>query len=122
MSKGQTNVLQEKMPMQELTAILKQLLSGEAIETHALDAYPHMRASVKQLAQQRTQAVQRLLVAEGLAREQTAQLERGGQAFEALRQQLEQTRCGEETLEVKSGSLPSVALTRGAVLGEGASG
>ncbi|PNB76463.1 histidine kinase, partial [Pseudomonas sp. FW305-BF6] len=45
--------------------------------------------------------VQRLRVAEELARNQTFQLERNEQALETLRQQLEQARCREQALEVE---------------------
>lgn len=91
----------KKIPMQELTAILKQLLAGEAIETRALDACAPLQAGLEQLAQQRAQAAQRLFLAEELTRDQTARLERTEQAIEAFRQQLEQARRREEALEVE---------------------
>lgn len=91
----------KKIPMQELTGILKQLLAGEGVETQALVAHPHVQACLEQLAQQRALAAQRLLVAEGLACDQSAQLERSEQVIEVLRQHLEQARCREQTLEVE---------------------
>lgn len=56
---------------------------------------------LEQFTQEKAQIVQRLRVAEELARNQTFQLERNEQALETLRQQLEQARCREQALEVE---------------------
>jgi PAS domain S-box-containing protein len=87
--------------MQELTGVLKRLLTGEAVETQALFAYPHVQVCLEQLVQQRAQCAQRLLTAEGTVRDQAVQLKHSEQALEALCLQLEQHRRREETLEVE---------------------
>jgi PAS domain S-box-containing protein len=56
---------------------------------------------LEQFTQEKAQIVQRLRVAEELAKDQTFQLERSEQALETLRQQLEQARCREQALEVE---------------------
>ncbi|KPU56017.1 methyl-accepting chemotaxis (MCP) signaling domain protein [Pseudomonas fluorescens] len=56
---------------------------------------------LEQFTQEKAQIVQRLQVAEELAKNQTFQLERSEQALETLRQQLEQARCREQALEVE---------------------
>ena len=47
---------------------------------------------LEQFTQEKAQIVQRLRVAEELAKDQTFQLERSEQALEAFRQQIEQSR------------------------------
>ncbi|KQV22688.1 histidine kinase [Pseudomonas sp. Root329] len=66
-----------------------------------LAAYPDAKACLQQLAQQRAQASQRLIAVEELVRDQTAQLERDGQALEALRLQLEQSQHREHAFEAE---------------------
>jgi len=56
---------------------------------------------LEQFTQEKAQIVQRLRVAEELAKDQTIQLERTEQALETLRQLLEQARCREQALEVE---------------------
>ena len=56
---------------------------------------------LEQFTQEKAQIVQRLRVAEDLAKDQTGQLERSEQTFETLRQQLEQARSREQSLEVE---------------------
>src|SRR5471030_3184022 len=87
--------------MQELTEVLQRVLAGGACEALLLGAYPQVQACLEQFAQQRAQAEQRLLVAEGLAEGRIGQLARSEQLIETLRQQLEQTRYREQALEVE---------------------
>jgi PAS domain S-box-containing protein len=56
---------------------------------------------LEQFTQEKAQLVQRLRVAEDLAKDQSCQLERNEQALETLRQQLEQARSCEQALEVE---------------------
>ncbi|EJM06883.1 PAS domain S-box [Pseudomonas sp. GM102] len=56
---------------------------------------------LEQFMQEKAQLVHRLRVAEGLAKDQTGQLERSEQALETLRQQLEQAQYREQALEVE---------------------
>jgi len=87
--------------MQELTEVLQRVLAGGACEALLLGAYPQVQACLEQFAQQRAQAEQRILVAEGLAEGRIGQLARSEQLIETLRQQLEQTRYREQALEVE---------------------
>jgi PAS domain S-box-containing protein len=56
---------------------------------------------LEQFTQEKTQIVQRLRVAEDLAKDQTGQLERSEQALETFRQQLEQAQYRVQALEVE---------------------
>jgi PAS domain S-box-containing protein len=56
---------------------------------------------LKQFTQENAQLVQRLRVAEDLAKDQSCQLVRNEQTLETLRQQLEQARSREQALEVE---------------------
>jgi PAS domain-containing protein len=91
----------KNIPMQQLAEILARLLAGEALEAQALHAYPLVQACLEQLAQQRAQANQRLLVAEELAGYQIAQLQHAQQALEAFGQKIEQSRQREDALEAE---------------------
>ncbi len=88
-------------PMLQLAEILTRLLADEVLEAQALDAWPQVRACLEQLAQYRAQASQRLLAAEEFARDQAARLQRGEQALEALRLQLEQGQQREKLIETE---------------------
>jgi PAS domain-containing protein len=91
----------KNIPMQQLAEILARLLADEALEAQALHAYPQVQACLEQLAQQRAQANQRLLVAEELAGYQIAQLQHAQQALEAFGQKIEQSRQREDALEAE---------------------
>lgn len=91
----------KNVPMQQLAEILARLLAGEALEAEALDDWLQVRACLEQLAQHRAQASQRLLAAEEFARDQAARLQRGEQALEALRLQLEQGQQREKLIEAE---------------------
>jgi PAS domain-containing protein len=91
----------KNIPMQQLAEILARLLAGEALEAQALHAYPLVQTCLEQLAQQRAQANQRLLVAEELAGYQIAQLQHAQQALEAFGQKVEQSRQREDALEAE---------------------
>lgn len=85
--------------MQQLAEILTRLLADEELEAQALHAYPQVQGCLEQLAQHRTQASQRLLVAEAFAKDQIARLQHAEQALEEVRQQLEQSQQRENALE-----------------------
>ncbi|SDR04357.1 PAS domain S-box-containing protein [Pseudomonas grimontii] len=91
----------KKPPMQDIVAVVKQLLTGEALQTQALHAYPSVQADLEQLAIQRAQAARQLLLLEESARDQAAQGARSEQALAVLRQQLEQAGLREQALEAE---------------------
>ena len=91
----------KKPPIQDLTAVLKQLLAGGDIDTQALHPYPSIQACLEQLATQQAQAARERLVLEASVRDQAAQEARNEQALDALRQHLDQASQREQVLEVE---------------------
>jgi len=87
--------------MQDLAALLGQMVAGKALDTQALQAYPPVQASLEQLAEQRSRADRQIQLAEALAKDQAAQRAADEQALQALRQQLEQARQREAELDVE---------------------
>jgi len=91
----------KKPPIQDLTAVLKQLLAGGGIDTQALHPYPSIQACLEQLATQQAQAARERLVLEASVRDQAAQEARNEQALDALRQHLDQASQREQVLEAE---------------------
>ena len=91
----------KKPPIQDLTAVLKQLLAGGDIDTQALHPYPSIQGCLEQLATQQAQAARERLVLEASVRDQAAQEARNEQALDALRQHLGQASQREQVLEAE---------------------
>lgn len=91
----------KKPPIQDLTAVLKQLLAGGEIDTQALHLYPSIQACLEQLATQQAQAARERLVLEASVRDQAVQEARNEQALDVLRQHLDQASQREQVLEAE---------------------
>ena len=91
----------KKQPLQDLTAVLDQLLAGEALQIQALHAYPPLQAGLEQLATQRAHAARQSQLFDESALYHANQEVRTEQALEALRQQLQQAKQREQGLEAE---------------------